>query len=241
MAIRLTVHIQRYNPETDRESYQQEFSVEAEESARILDVLLDIKNTQDGSLGIRKSCAHGVCGSDAMRINGKEALACKTLVQDVTDPEHKTITVEPLRHFPVQKDLMVDQTVFFEKYRSGLPFLIPREEPGDSEYIQSAEERQLIDDASKCILCGACVSACPVLDENPDFMGPAAIVNSVRFVNDSRDEGLAPRLKILDTENGVWSCDNHFECTRVCPRGIKITKLINQTKRNITKHKEGQQ
>jgi succinate dehydrogenase iron-sulfur subunit len=236
--MKLTVRIKRFNPEKDTEAYWQEFPVEADSQRRVLDVLMDIKKYQDGSLGLRKSCAHGVCGSDAMRINDLERLACKTLVQDVASEDGATVTVEPLRHFPVQKDLLVDQTEFFRKFRSVKPFLIAKEPPEEKEYIQSPEEREAIDDATKCILCGACMSACPVMSENPLFLGPAAIVNASRFVNDTRDEGLKPRLSILDDPDGVWPCENHFECTRVCPRGIKITKLINQTKRQIKKYKE---
>ena len=235
--MKVRLEIQRFNPEKDREPYSRSYLVDAEPDDRILDTLMDIKRNQDGSLAFRKSCAHGVCGSDAMRINGKERLACKTLVQDVF-VEGEAIRIEPLRHMKLQRDLMMDQQDFFQKYRSAKPFLVPKEEVGEKENIQSPEEREQFDDATKCILCGACISACPVLDRNPDFIGPASIVQAARFVFDSRDRGLEPRLDVLDSVNGVWSCENHFECTRVCPRGIKITKLINQTKRMIRKYRE---
>jgi len=185
-------------------------------------------------LAFRKSCAHGVCGSDAMRISGKERLACKTLIGEVVENDGDTITIDPLNNMKIQKDLMVDQTEFLMKFRSVEPFLKPREAPPDSaEYIQSPEARNLIDEATKCINCGACYSACPVLAAKQNFIGPAALVTAARFVFDSRDKGLPDRLKILNHPDAVWSCKNHFNCTKVCPKGIKVTKLINLLKRAI--------
>lgn len=238
----INLEIQRFNPDVDSEPYLKSYSVEVEPTDRVLDALMDIKQNQDGSLGFRKSCAHGVCGSDAMRIDGKERLACKTLVQEVAESDGATIRIEPMRHMTVERDLMVDQSVFFEKFRSVKPFLIPKDDEvaGGKEIEQSQDERHEFDDPTKCILCGACYSACPVIDKNPDFLGPAAIVQAARFINDSRDKGLEARLDVLDSPNGVWPCENHFECTRVCPRGIKVTKLINQTKRQIKKLREEQ-
>jgi succinate dehydrogenase / fumarate reductase iron-sulfur subunit len=175
-----------------------------------------------------------------MVINGKERLACKTLVRDAVGNGDPVIHVSPLKHMDVQRDLMVNQEGFFSQYRAVSPFFQPKEQPPETgEYIQSHEERESFDDPTKCILCSACYSACPVLDTNPKFIGPAACVQAARFVKDSRDLGLSPRMDVLDTPDGVWSCENHFECTRVCPREIKVTKLINETKRAIKKHKEG--
>ncbi len=236
--MKLTLEIQRFNPETDSQPSFKSYTVDVEPTDRILDALLDIKRNQDPTLAFRKSCAHGVCGSDAMRIAGREKLACKTLVQDVVEEDGKSITIEPLRHFSVQRDLMIDQGPFFDKYKAVHPFFIPKQKKEGKEYVQSQKERAEIDDATKCILCQACVSACPVMDKNPDFIGPAAIVQAARFVFDSRDEGFEERLGILDHPDGVWSCENHFECTRVCPREIKVTKLINLTKRRIKKYRE---
>lgn len=236
--MKIVLDIRRYNPEDDRGPYNQSYTVDVEPTDRVLDALMNIKRGQDRTLTFRKSCAHGVCGSDAMVISGKERLACKTLIQDVADEDGATITLEPLKHLEVERDLIVRQTSFFEKFESVRPFLIPKPLDRTGEYLQSQEERAQIDDATKCILCQSCVSACPVLDKNPDFIGPAAIVQAARFIFDTRDAGFEDRLSILDSPNGVWSCENHFECTRVCPRGIKITKLINQTKRKIQKYRE---
>jgi succinate dehydrogenase / fumarate reductase, iron-sulfur subunit len=235
----MTVHleIQRYNPETDTEPRFETYTVDVEPNNRVLDALTMIKRNVDGSLAFRRSCAHGVCGSDAMVINGKEALACKALIQDVAEADGATIRIEPARHMMVQRDLMVEQKTFFGSYKAVKPYFIADEsKPApEREYVQSIKERSAFDDPTKCILCGACYSACPVLDRNPDFIGPAAIIQAARFVFDSRDKGIEPRLDILDQPNGVWACENHFECTRVCPREIKVTKMINFTKREIKK------
>jgi succinate dehydrogenase iron-sulfur subunit len=236
----ITLRIKRFNPETHDEPRYQNFIVEVAPNERILDALMRIKRFQDGTLGFRKSCAHGVCGSDAMRIDGKDRLACKTLVKDVASKEGETILIEPLRHLPVQRDLIVDQTAFFKRYRLVKPFLINEELPAERERLQSPKERMAFDDATNCILCSACFSACPVLEENPAFLGPSAVVQAFRFLKDSRDKGFDERLPVLDGPNGVWPCQNHFECTRVCPRAIKITKRINETKKLIQGYKEKQ-
>jgi succinate dehydrogenase / fumarate reductase iron-sulfur subunit len=235
----IVLRIKRYQPETSGESKFQDFKVSAEPADRLLDALVFIKRNLDGTLCFRKSCAHGVCGSDAMTINGVERLACKTLVQDVADKEDAVITIEPLKSLPVQRDLMVDYTRFFETYRVVKPFLFPVQKTKHGENIQTPEQRKQFDDPTKCILCASCYAACPVVAEkDPEFIGPAAVVQAARFVFDSRDEGIGPRLEVLDDPHGVWPCENHFNCTRVCPRGIKVTKNINLVKRTITAFKE---
>ncbi len=236
--MKVVLEVSRYNPESDGDPYFEKYEVEVDPTDRVLDALMTVKRGVDRTLTFRKSCAHGVCGSDAMRINGREALACKTLIEDVAESDGAVVRIEPLRHLEVERDLMVHQGPFFENYEKVQPFLIPAKKTGSREYIQSPEDRSLIDDATKCILCQACVSACPVLDTNKNFIGPAAIVQAARFVFDTRDAGFEKRLSILDHPDGVWSCENHFECTRVCPRGIKVTKLINLTKRKITAYRK---
>jgi succinate dehydrogenase / fumarate reductase iron-sulfur subunit len=237
--MKVLLRIERFDPSSDQKPYFQEYRLEAEPMDRVLDLLINVKRFQDGSIAFRKSCAHGVCGSDAMRINGIERLACKTLVQDVVKKTGDRITLQPLRGLPVERDLMVRQERFFEKYRWVKPYLINEEAVREKERIQSPEQRHRIDDATKCILCEACYSACPVLQEkNPGFLGPAAIVQASRFLDDSRDRGFEIRLQTLDTPDGVWPCENHFKCTQVCPRGIKVTKLINLTKQKIKKFRK---
>jgi len=239
--MKIKVEIRRFNPETDAAPYTQTFQVEVNPTDRLLTVLLDIKANQAPSLGIRRSCAHGVCGSDAMIINGKEALACKTLIKDIVQEEGATVHIEPLKNLPVQRDLMVDQAQFFAKYFQVKPYFIRKQEPVDRELPQSPKERKLFEEGTKCILCVSCYSACPVIQEvNPRFIGPAAVVQAARFNDDSRDEGFEERLSQLDCADGIWPCESRYECTRVCPRGIKITKTINLTKKKITKFRQEQ-
>jgi succinate dehydrogenase / fumarate reductase iron-sulfur subunit len=252
--VKITLQVQRYNPEQDAQPTLQEYKLEVEPTDRVLDALMSVKEKLDGTLAFRRSCAHGVCGSDAMIINGQERLACKTLVQDVAESDGATITVAPLKHMPLLRDLIVDQDEFFDRWRSVKPFLIAGEAIADQEtadqasdkelverreHIQSQKERAAFDDPTKCILCAACYSACPILDgENLRFLGPAALAQAARFVFDSRDQGFEERLEILDHPDGVWACNNHFQCTRVCPRGIKVTKNINLTKRKIRQERQ---
>jgi len=237
--MRIVLRIQRYDPRTESSPHDVDYPIDAEGTERILDVLMRVKEEHDGSLSFRRSCGHGVCGSDAMIIAGKERLACQTLMRDVASEEGVIVTVQPLRWLPIQRDLMVDQTKFFEKYRLVNPFFINDEPVRGTERIQSQQQRAAFDDMTSCILCGACYSSCPVLQTNDAYIGPASLVQAARFIFDSRDRGMEQRISVLDSPDGAWACDNHFNCTRVCPREIKITKNINAVKRAITKLKEG--
>lgn len=228
--MRVDVRILRYNPEVDTKPHYEEYVVDQEPTDKVLDVLNTIKWYQDGTLSYRRSCAHGVCGSDAMRINGSNALACKLLVRDAGS----SITIEPLLGFDVIKDLIIDMEDFWEGYKSIKPFLINDEPPPSGrERLQSPEEREVFDDTTKCIMCAACTTACPITWTNPDFIGPAAIVNAHRFIYDSRDRGGDERLELLNDRNGVWRCRTVFNCTDACPRGIKVTRAIEQVKRTM--------
>ena len=221
-------------------AFFQEFAVEVDPSARVLDALLEVQADQDATLAFRRRCGHGVCGSDAMTMNGQSGLACKTLIREVAAADGAVVTIEPLRHLPALRDLIVDQETFFHRYRVVKPYLIAAGPGPERERPQTEEERARISDATNCILCGACLSACPVLDENRAFLGSAAIVQAWRFDADSRDAGFVGRLDALDAPDAVWACANHYECTRACPRGIKITRLINATKRQIRAHRSAQ-
>jgi succinate dehydrogenase / fumarate reductase iron-sulfur subunit len=228
--MRVTLKILRYNPEVDTKAHYESYSVEQEPTDRVLDALNSVKWQHDGTLTYRRSCAHGVCGSDAMRINGRNRLACKLLVQDVGT----NVTIEPLMGFRVIKDLVVDMEPFFASYRLIKPFLINSDQaPAGRERLQSPEDRELIDDTSKCIMCAACTTACPITWTNQDFVGPAAIVQAHRFIYDSRDQGADARLNVLNDKSGVWRCRTIFNCTDACPRGIKITRAIEQVKRTL--------
>lgn len=210
--------------------YWQAFSLEAEGRERVLDLLLRIKAEVDGTLAFRYSCGHGVCGSDAMTINSRNRLACKTLVKDLGG----VITVEPLRALPTQKDLIVNLEPFFAAYRAVRPYLINDESPPERERLQSPEERARYEEATRCILCAACTSSCPVYWVNGRYIGPAAIVQAHRFLFDSRDRGTEERLRgWLGGRNGVWRCRNAHNCTEACPRGIDVNRLITEVKRRI--------
>ena len=227
----VTLRIARYNPEVDSAPHWEEYQVTSHATDRVLDALHQIKWEQDGSLSFRRSCAHGVCGSDAMRINGRNRLACKTLIKDV-NPD-KPITVEPIKGLPVEKDLIVDMEPFFDAYREVMPFLITSGNEPTRERLQSAADRARFDDTTKCILCAACTSSCPVFWNDGQYFGPAAIVNAHRFIFDSRDEGAAQRLEVLNDKEGVWRCRTTFNCTDACPRGIQVTQAIQEVKRAL--------
>jgi succinate dehydrogenase / fumarate reductase iron-sulfur subunit len=230
--ITVTFRIRRFNPEVSAEATWEDFQLEIDPKERVLDGLHKIKWDLDGTLTFRRSCAHGICGSDAMRINGKNRLACKTLIKDI-NPE-KPITVEPIKGLTVLKDLVVDMEPFFQAYRDVMPFLITKEtnEP-TRERLQSAEDRERFDDTTKCILCAACTSSCPVFWNDGQYFGPAAIVNAHRFIFDSRDDAGEQRLEILNDRDGVWRCRTTFNCTDACPRGIEVTKAIAEVKRAL--------
>ncbi len=220
--MQVTLRIQRFDPEHDSAPHWQEYRVDADPMARVLDLLHLVKWEQDASLTFRRSCGHGICGSDAMLINGRNRLACKIRV----DQLGRRISVAPLPGLPVVKDLVVDMDGFFAKYRSVRPYLINDQPPPVRERRQTPQERAVFDDTTKCILCGACTSSCPSFWARSEYVGPAAIVNAHRFIFDSRDEGAAERLAILSDRDGVWRCRTIFNCVDACPRGINITRAI---------------
>jgi succinate dehydrogenase / fumarate reductase iron-sulfur subunit len=231
MSERVTVelNVKRFDPEHDVKPHWDAFTVEVESTDRVLDALHQVKWFQDGTLSFRRSCGHGVCGSDAMVINGANRLACAYLIQDAGT----RISIEPIRGLPVIKDLVVDMEPFFEQYRSVMPHLVNTSDPGYTERRQSPEDRERFDDTTKCILCAACTTSCPIYWGNPDYVGPAAIVNAHRFIFDSRDQAGSERLDLLNEKSGVWRCRTAFNCTEACPRGIKVTEAIEEVKRAI--------
>jgi len=226
------VKIRRFNPEKDRRPHWSEFKVDAQKMDRVLDVLQSIKENQDGTVTFRRSCAHGVCGSDAMVINGRNRLACKMLVQDVGS----SVVIEPLRGLPVIKDLVVDMEPFWRQYKSIKPFMINDDDPPYTERLQSPEARERFDDTTKCILCAACTTSCPSFWAQGSYVGPAAIVNAHRFIFDTRDEAAEERLEILADRDGVWRCRTIFNCTDACPREIRITQAILEVSAAIVDH-----
>lgn len=229
--MKVHLKIKRFNPEKDKKPWWGEYDVEVEPTDRVLDALHEVKWNIDGTLALRRSCAHGICGSDAMRVNGRNRLACRQLIRD--EIQNGQITIEPLLGLPVIKDLIVDMEPFFAHYRSVMPYLVNDSDPGPRERLQSPEERARFDDTTKCILCAACTTSCPSFWARGEYVGPAAIVQAHRFIFDSRDQGAAERLEVLSDPNGVWRCRTVFNCTEACPRGIEVTKAIGEVKQAI--------
>jgi succinate dehydrogenase / fumarate reductase iron-sulfur subunit len=228
--MQVDLRVLRFDPERDTKPHWESYQVEADpQMDRVLDLLHRVKYEQDGTLTFRRSCAHGVCGSDAMLINGRNRLACKVRLEHVG----RKVTIAPLPGLPVVKDLVVDMDGFFAKLRSVQPFLVNDSPAPERERRQSPEDRARFDDTTKCILCAACTTSCPSFWARPEYVGPAAIVNAHRFVFDSRDEGADERLEILADKDGVWRCRTIFNCTDACPRGIRITQAILEVSKAI--------
>lgn len=226
----ITLTIYRYDPEKDKKAYYKTYRIEMDEMDRIVDCLNKVKWEQDGTLTFRKSCAHGVCGSDAIRINGENALACQKLVKDLKGGK---ATIEPLLEYPVIKDLVVDLDPFFKNLEKIKPYFINDSPRPAQERYQSNEDRDKIDDPVKCILCGACTSSCPSYWYNKDYLGPAALIKAHRFILDTRDEAKEERIQIVNDRNGLWRCHTIFNCNEVCPKEINITQAISELKRFV--------
>ncbi|KPL89810.1 MAG: succinate dehydrogenase iron-sulfur subunit [Ardenticatenia bacterium] len=227
--MKVKLRIKRFNPEKDKEPWWGEYDVEMDPTDRVLDALHYVKWHIDGTLTLRRSCGHGICGSDAMRINGVNRLACKVLLRDVAP----VVTVEPILGLPVIKDLVVDMEPFMAQYRSVMPYFVNDEPPPPRERLQSPEERAVFDDTTKCILCACCTTSCPSFWARGEYVGPAAIVQAHRFIFDSRDRAAAQRLEILNEPDGIWRCRTVYNCTNACPREIKITEAIAEVKKAL--------
>jgi succinate dehydrogenase / fumarate reductase iron-sulfur subunit len=229
--MKATFVIFRFDPAVDEQPRYQEYAIDVEPTDKILDCLNRIRWELDPTLVYRASCSHGICGSDAMVINGHVGLACQKLVRDYKTANN--FVIEPLPLFNVIKDLVVDMNPFFEKHRYVRPYLINDDEAPEKERIQSAEEQKVIEPALRCILCASCTSSCPISRANPDYLGPAALLRAFRYINDSRDTATGGRLAQLDNDDGAWGCKTMWWCTDVCPKGIPVTKCIGQIKRAI--------
>jgi succinate dehydrogenase / fumarate reductase, iron-sulfur subunit len=225
--------IYRYDPDKDEKPYMQNLEVELLPTDKmLLDALMRIKQSNDDSLSFRRSCREGVCGSDAMNINGKNGLACITNMRDLKEP----VVLRPLAGLPVVRDLIVDMTQFFNQYHSIKPFLINATPPPEKERLQSPEEREELDGLYECILCACCSTSCPSFWWNPDkFVGPAGLLQAYRFIADSRDEATAARLDDLEDPYRLFRCHTIMNCVDVCPKGLNPTKAIGKIKELMVK------
>jgi len=219
----------RYDPDNGRGPRFESFQVEDPPGMTILEGLFWILENKDPSLAFRCSCRSAVCGSDAMHINGQYRLACQTQIGKLRAP----ITIRPLAHLPVQKDLVVDMQPFWDNYKQIKPYLIPKEAAPEKEYLQSVGDRQRIDHHVDCILCGACYGSCPVAYGDPKYLGPHALLKTLRFVEDSRDGATKERLAMVASEFGVFRCHTIFNCQKVCPKDLNPTGAISRLKNKI--------
>lgn len=226
----MKVSIYRYNPETDREPWMKDYEVDTGgQDLMVLDVITRVKE-QDSTLAFRRSCREGVCGSDGMNINGKNALACVTPLSEVAPgvlEGNKPLIVRPLPGLPVVRDLVVDMTMFYDQYEKVKPWLQNDRPTPAMERLQSPEDRAELDGLYECILCACCSTACPSFWWNPEkFLGPAALLQSYRFLADSRDEATEERLSELDDPFSLFRCRGIMNCVAVCPKGLNPTRAI---------------
>jgi succinate dehydrogenase / fumarate reductase iron-sulfur subunit len=229
--MKITLSINRFDPAVETKPHREEYTIDVEPTYRILDCLDKVKWEIDGGLAYRRSCSHGICGSDAVMINGVNQLACQILVKDF---KKNYIKIDPIPALPVIKDLVVDMDSFFDKYDIVKPYLITKTAPPPKERYQSQEDRALIDEAVNCILCGACSASCPSLWSNDSYLGPAALLKAYRYIFDSRDDGAEERLDVVDSNDGLWRCHTIMNCIEVCPKDINITWHLSQLKKRCT-------
>jgi len=228
----MKLSISRYSPEHDEAPYLQDYEIELTSSDHmLLDVLIRLK-AQDHTLTLRKSCREGICGSDAMNINGRNGLACITRVRDLREP----VVLRPLPGFPIIRDLVVDMTNFLKQYHSISPYLINDEAPPEKERLQSPTERDKLNGAYECIMCGCCSSQCPSFWWNPDkFVGPAGLIQAYRFIFDSRDRATQQRLDNLNDAYRLFRCRTIMNCSEVCPKGLEPSHAIEMIRLKMLK------
>ena len=218
--MQVTLQVKRFDPESqEHRPYYQDFTVEVEDYFTILDSLIKVREEVDETLALRCSCRASICGSCAMRINGHATLACKTKLISVMDTDGK-VRVDPMTSQPVVKDLVVDMKPFWDKIHAVEPWLQPQGPEPEEEYIAPNEAMLNLTGVMGCIMCGACVSDCTVLEVDPNFLGPAALAKAYRFVGDPRDDADKDRLKKLNEYTGIWDCTRCYECVQVCPKGV---------------------
>ncbi len=228
-----TIVITRFDPDKDEVRRTDEYTIPVEEDWKVLDAINYIKDEVDPTISYRWSCRMAVCGSCGMMVNGEPTLTCKTALTQYGE----RIVIEPLANFPVVRDLVVDLDGFMDKFKKVKPWIVRAKEEAASEsfnekgtYAQSPEELGVFKQFSMCINCMLCYSACPVVANEPDFLGPAAIALGHRYNLDSRDEGNDDRNEIFRGEGSVYSCSFANECSEVCPKNVDPAAAVNQAK-----------
>jgi len=230
----LTLSIKRFQREKDPSSWIDTIQIEPKKRMNLLEALLQIQDDQDESLSFRYSCRGAVCGSCAMRVNGKLVLACRTHVEDLLE---KPTLIEPLPFFPVVRDLIVDMSTFFDHYQQIEPYLHGTPVPSDTEYKMEEDKRKEIDPYIQCILCGICFGVCPAFQRSSQFLGPAMLAKAYRFLVDSRDRRFEEILKTADCLEGVWGCNTVFQCVKVCPKEVPPTHAIVRMRGKILRNR----
>ncbi len=224
--------IYRFNPETDKKPYVQQYEIQNIDPGMMLLDALKIIKEQDPTLGFRRSCGEGVCGSDGMNINGVNGLACITALSDLSEP----VEINPLPGLPVIRDLIIDMDQFYKQYRAVKPYLTINDPLPEVELKQSPEERDRLDGLYECVLCACCSTSCPSFWWNPDkFLGPAALLQAGRFLQDSRDQAQEERLNDLDGPFKLFRCHTIMNCVQVCPKGLNPTRAIGEIKKMMVK------
>ncbi len=227
----MTFNIYRFNPDTDEKPYMKAYKLDVSKiQGKMLLSALEALKEQDPTIGVRRSCAEGVCGSDGMNINGTNGLACVTQLKTLPD----VVNLRPLPGLPVIRDLIVDMNIFYEQLAKVEPYLKNDTPPPAKERLQSPEERAKLDGLYDCILCACCTSACPSFWWNPDkFIGPAGLLAAYRFVSDSRDTEKTSRLEKLKDPYSVMRCRSIMNCASVCPKGLNPTKAISHLRKEM--------
>jgi len=235
MAKKVKFSVFRYDPQKDKKPYYRDYDVELRRSGMmVLDGLNQIRWEQDGSLSYRRSCREGVCGSDGLNVNGVNLLGCMTHIEDLKHP----VVVQPLPSMPIVKDLVVDMNDFYNKFFLVKPYLITKSPPpSDRERLQSPEDRKKLDGLYECILCACCSTSCPSYWADPNYLGPAALLNAWRFIADTRDEGADERLQIINDRDGAWRCHTILNCVEACPKQLNPTEAIAHIKKTIIQNK----
>jgi succinate dehydrogenase / fumarate reductase iron-sulfur subunit len=230
----LILRIKRFHKERGPQRWIETFQVEIRKGMNLLEALLRIQDEKDGTLSFRYSCRGAVCGSCAMRVNGKDVLACRTHVEDLLG---KPAFIEPLPLFPVIRDLIVDLSPFFDHYRKIEPYLQGKPVSPYVEYLMEEQKRKEVDPYINCILCGICFGTCPAFEKDSGFLGPATLAKAYRFLVDPRDRRNEEILKAVNTQQGVWGCKTVFNCVKVCPKEVPPTHGIVKVRGRILRYR----